>query len=78
MLNLSNNELTEIPKELGNLANLQALNLEGNRLTTVPKELGYLSNLKKLSLYDNVDLREIPRELTENETLEIITRIEHI
>ena len=44
---LHGNQLTgEIPKELGNLANLTLLFLYGNQLTgEIPKELGNLSNL---------------------------------
>ena len=44
----------EIPKELGNLPNLQTLDLSDNGLTgTIPAELGILSNLQGLYLGGN-------------------------
>ncbi|WP_212662763.1 hypothetical protein [Acaryochloris marina] len=46
VLNLSNLKLTEVPKKLGQLANLKELYLSQNQLTEVPKELGQLANLK--------------------------------
>ena len=61
-LELKNNQLTEIPKELGNLTELETLILNGNKLTEIPKELGNLTNLKYLYLYNN-KLTEIPKEL---------------
>ena len=40
VLDLYNNKLTEIPKEIGTLSNLQFLNLDKNKLTEIPKEIG--------------------------------------
>ena len=63
---LSSNQLTgEIPKELGNLSNLQeSVPLHANQLTgEIPMELGDLSNLQRLILSSNQLTGEIPAEL---------------
>ena len=61
------NQLTgEIPKELGNLANLEYVVTlgNGNQLTgEIPAELGSLANLEGLYLYNNQLTGEIPKEL---------------
>ena len=70
---LNNNQLREIPKELGNLVNLKTLSLHNNQLTEIPKELfktGNLLNLKILSLYNN-QIKEIPKELENKPGLRI-------
>ena len=36
MLDLQNNQLTSIPKELGQLFNLNMLDLQNNQLTNIP------------------------------------------
>ena len=41
-------ELTELPKEIGNLTNLKRLNIRTNNFTKLPKEIGNLINLEKL------------------------------
>ena len=54
----------EIPKELGNFANLVGLDLGGNQLTgEIPAELRSLANLVWLVLYNNQLTGEIPKEL---------------
>ena len=52
-LYLDNNELKELPKEIGKLSNLYALYLENNKLIKVPKEIAKLSNLRELRLRNN-------------------------
>ena len=47
-LKLNNNQLNEIPKEIGNLINLRNLYLENNQLSDIPKEIGNLINLQIL------------------------------
>ncbi len=61
-LDLHNNRLTELPKEIGNLQQLQSLSLTNNRLTELPKEIGNLQQLQSLSLTNN-RLLEIPKEI---------------
>ena len=64
-LRLDANRLSRsIPKELGNLADLQVLDLGNNQLSgSIPKELGNLANLQVLRLYNNRLSGEIPPEL---------------
>ena len=64
-LDLSLNGLNgEIPRELGNLSNLEGLDLSHNRLGGgMPPELGKLANLKVLNLGANELNGEIPPEL---------------
>ncbi len=61
-LDLSELELTALPKELGQLSNLSGLSLSQNQLTALPKELGQLSNLSGLDLSQN-QLTALPKEL---------------
>ena len=62
ILNLSYNELTSIPSEIGNLHNLQELYLSVNKLTSIPSEIGNLHRLKAFSLSKN-KLTSIPSEI---------------
>lgn len=49
-LDLSRLQLTELPPEIGNLANLQDLYLYNNILSDLPPEIGNLANLQDLRL----------------------------
>ncbi|WP_000541501.1 leucine-rich repeat domain-containing protein, partial [Leptospira interrogans] len=42
-----------LPKEIGQLQNLQYLDLNDNQLTTLPEEIKQLQNLRELNLGDN-------------------------
>ena len=61
-LNLSDNRLTSIPVEIGNLALLQLLYLDYNSLTSIPVEIGNLILLQKLYVNNN-NLISIPAEI---------------
>lgn len=49
-LDLSKKELSSLPVEIGQLANLQKLDLSGNELSSLPAEIGQLTNLQKFRL----------------------------
>jgi internalin A len=61
-LDLTAVELTELPREFGNLTHLSVLNLGNNQLAKLPREIGSLSRLTTLNLHDN-RLVEIPPEI---------------
>jgi len=52
-VNLSNNKLCEIDKEIVQMKHLNELNLENNKISTLPIEITNLSNLVKLKLENN-------------------------
>ena len=60
-LELYDRNMTEIPKEIGNLTNLVNLNLSNNKIKVIPKEIGNLTNLVNLTLLRN-EIKEIPKE----------------
>lgn len=61
-LDLSKENLTEIPDSIGNLINLRTLLFYNNKLTKIPDSIGNLYNLELLNLRDN-NLTEIPDSL---------------
>ena len=58
LLNLSDNKIQEIPKEMINLTNLQWLHLDNNGIKEIPKEISNLINLIRLYLENN-EIKEI-------------------
>ncbi|EMM76696.1 leucine rich repeat protein [Leptospira santarosai str. 2000030832] len=62
ILDLSENQLTTLPKEIGKLQKLQELYLSGNQLTTLPREIGKLQTLQELGLSGN-RLITLPKEI---------------
>jgi len=61
-LNLAYNRIKEIPKEIGQLINLQNLYSDGNQIKEIPKEIGQLTNLETLDLRNN-QIKEIPKQI---------------
>jgi hypothetical protein len=61
-LNCSNNQLTTLPPELGNLTALVEFYCSQNQLATLPPELGNLTRLTHFFCSDN-KLTTLPREL---------------
>lgn len=50
---LTNNQVQELPKEIGNCPRMQKLMLAGNRLTSLPAELAHCRNLALLRIAGN-------------------------
>jgi Leucine-rich repeat (LRR) protein len=70
-LDLSELGLNELPKEIGQLKNLELLFAYDNRLKSLPKEIGQLKNLKELYLSYN-QLTDLPKEIGELKKLEYL------
>jgi leucine-rich repeat protein SHOC2 len=66
-LDLSDNNFTGVPAEIGQLAKLEVLDLSNNPITGLPHELGGLQNLQLLDLrstnYSAEDLEIIKNAL---------------
>ena len=63
-LDLSNNNLTEMPKEIAQLNNLTTLDLSHNQCATFPNEIAQLTNLIELKLSFN-HLNKVPKEIAQ-------------
>jgi Leucine-rich repeat (LRR) protein len=82
-LNLSRNELTELPVECCQLAKLKKLTLTQNKLTSLPKEFANLQALEELGLtYNNFtalpliccQIAQLKRLLVQSNQLEILSQ----
>ncbi|XP_077986680.1 E3 ubiquitin-protein ligase LRSAM1-like [Glandiceps talaboti] len=62
ILDLHNNEFTELPEEIGELQNLQILNVGSNKIKKLPRSLGNLQMLQTLIVKGN-KLQQLPAEL---------------
>lgn len=90
VLLLSQNQLSELPPEIGQLAKLSSLELGGNQLDSLPKEMENLKELELLYLNSN-DFKVIPsvisqltnlkafsiggNEINEQQIIELITLV---
>ncbi|MGN7987581.1 leucine-rich repeat-containing protein kinase family protein [Pedobacter sp. 22226] len=61
---LTNNNITELPEEIGLCKQMQKLMLSGNRLSALPEELANCRNLALLRIAAN-KLHELPQWITE-------------
>lgn len=52
-LDLSDNNLLQLPREIGELQNLITLNISGNKLLSIPHQIGTLKQLQALDLIGN-------------------------
>ncbi|XP_041420571.1 leucine-rich repeat-containing protein 2 isoform X2 [Xenopus laevis] len=64
VLDMSHNKIRCLPPEIGYLANLKEFNISFNNLQIIPPELGNCENLEKLDLSGNLELTELPFELS--------------
>lgn len=68
---INNNELAEIPANLGNLKNLEYLYIYNNRIKSLPQTIAELINLRVLYIADNI-IEELPDEITSLPSLKVI------
>ncbi|MBI3123007.1 MAG: leucine-rich repeat domain-containing protein [Ignavibacteriales bacterium] len=61
-LDISNNQLTQVPSEICALSNLQSLEVSDNELTQIPSEIFALFNLQSLDVSFN-QLTQLPSEI---------------
>ncbi|XP_006018505.1 leucine-rich repeat-containing protein 2 [Alligator sinensis] len=64
VLELSKNQITHLPVEIGCLKKLKELSVSFNNLKSIPPELGNCENLEKLDLSGNLEIMELPFELS--------------
>lgn len=70
-LNLSNQKLKKIPKEVFLFPNLKTLDLSKNKITVLPSDIGLLTKLEELHLTSN-KIEELPKEIGNLKRLRIL------
>jgi hypothetical protein len=70
-LDLSDNEISEIPDAIAELKNLTTLDLSDNEISEIPDAIAKLKNLTELFLYDN-QISEIPDIISELKNLKVL------
>ena len=63
-LDLRQNQITELPAEIGELTNLTKLDLRQNQISELPTSIAQLTNLTKLNLKQN-QISELPAEIAQ-------------
>jgi Leucine-rich repeat (LRR) protein len=71
VLDLSNKNLIEIPKEVFDLVDITTLNLFGNQITSLPSAIGKLVNLKELDVSFN-QITSLPSAIGKLVNLELL------
>ena len=74
-LDVSHNELTQLPPELGMCVFLKTLLAFNNKLSTIPLELGSLYKLEYLGLNENEGAKDLVEEIMQNGTKSLIKRL---
>ncbi|GGG17979.1 hypothetical protein GCM10011344_18270 [Dokdonia pacifica] len=75
-LNISNNNLTEIPVFVYELENLRFLWLENNKISNISSDIVKLKKLEKIGL-DNTEIKELPSNFHELKNLEYIIYLDN-
>ncbi|XP_036710306.1 E3 ubiquitin-protein ligase LRSAM1 isoform X2 [Balaenoptera musculus] len=72
VLNVERNQLTYLPRSIGNLIQLQTLNVKDNRLKELPDTLGELRSLRTLDISES-EIQRLPQMLAHVRTLETLS-----
>lgn len=67
---MERNQLTHLPRSIGNLLQLQTLNVKDNKLKELPDTLGELRSLRTLDVSEN-EIQRLPQMLAHVRTLEV-------
>ncbi len=70
-LNLSNQKLKKVPKEVFLFPNLKTLDLSGNKIDVLPADIGQLTKLEELTLTKN-KIDELPKEIGNLKRLRVL------
>ncbi|MCB9291552.1 MAG: leucine-rich repeat domain-containing protein [Lewinellaceae bacterium] len=63
-LYLRDNQISNLPPQIGRLSNLTSLDLFDNQISNLPPQIGRLSNLTSLDLFDN-QLSDLPAQISQ-------------
>lgn len=74
-MDASNNQLREIPEEIGMLVNLKSLLLFHNRIQSLPSEIGYLHKLEMLGVEGNPLEEDLKEEIIRSGSKALVTHL---